>query len=140
MTIGSSLAGPAGGGVCDVDPCTNLLQKFGGQEITSPIDGVVVRWRLKTGASVAPAALRVLRFDGTNGTGAGTGEFENLLPGTINEFPARLAVTAGDFIGFDSTRQYVLFEPGDGWVWFDSLIDGGTPPSQLNCTCSIRRP
>jgi hypothetical protein len=70
--------------------------------IVSPIDGVVVRWRLKAGATVGPVNLRVLGpGPGNIRTGAGTGPTETPTPNAISTFDAQLPIRPGDSVGFN---------------------------------------
>src|SRR5690349_3278161 len=52
------------------EPCTGVQVQLPGHQIQSPIDGVVVRWRV--GDGVGPLAFRVVH-DAGNGTLTGVG-------------------------------------------------------------------
>jgi hypothetical protein len=67
----------------------------------APFDGVVVRWRVKTG-SPATLALRGLRSAGT-GTyvGVAAGDEVSVTQAGTATFDARMPVKAGDIIGLD---------------------------------------
>jgi uncharacterized repeat protein (TIGR01451 family) len=136
VTIGSDLsATPTTFEMC-FNGCT-LRSNIPGRQVTSPIDGVIVRWRLKT-KDGSPAGqfvkLRVIHPEGSPGqaTGAGTG-----APGAVattaatTTYPTQLVIHAGDFIGVDlptssgvgalvSTSGAAL----DGWAT-PLLADGG---------------
>src|SRR5438067_11012581 len=106
VTIGSDLsATPTTFDMC-FSGCT-LRSNIPGRQVTSPIDGVIVRWRLKT-KDGSPAGqlvkLRVIHPTGSPGqaTGAGTS-----APGAVattaatTPYPTQLGIHAGDFIGLD---------------------------------------
>jgi hypothetical protein len=106
VTFGSNLSSPANIGLSVTGsdtteaigamPVTSLAP--GGK--TSPIDGVIVHWRIKMGTPTTSVALRVIRpGDSTTATGAGTGETVTPPPNTTSEFPTRLPVQSGDGIG-----------------------------------------
>jgi hypothetical protein len=84
--------------------------------ITSPIDGVIVRWRIKVGMSTTLTALRLTRpGESLTRTGAGTGEAVTPQAFTTSEYPTRLPVKAGDALGLN-------WGPGS----LDVLTDGNT--------------
>jgi hypothetical protein len=108
VTIGPDVnATLAGGAGCYAGPGTppktwSNSALDGGALVTSPIDGVVVRWRVKDyegpGDLLRPT-FRVLRASGAgNFTGAGSA---GPVPGYhgLGEFAARLPIRAGDRIG-----------------------------------------
>ena len=69
--------------------------------LTSPIDGVVVRWRVESGSSGNAVALRVLRqFSGATFTGVGTSS-SGTTTGTIDEFSSQVPIKAGDSVGLN---------------------------------------
>ncbi|MDQ3936566.1 MAG: hypothetical protein M3340_18245, partial [Actinomycetota bacterium] len=79
--------------------------------VTSPIDGVIVRWRLRS-ASTGSVSLRVLRPAGSGRfTGAGTSQPLFLTspgsPGADRTYlgTTRLPVVQGDYIGLDRERR-----------------------------------
>jgi hypothetical protein len=115
VTVGSNLSNPPDNTRCfplteGTISCTLAQTSLPGPStapggLTSPIDGVVVRWRIELGGALphttaAAGRLRVLRGD----LGAGSSASENLLlsAGTYT-FPTRLPVRSGDRIGLDTT-------------------------------------
>ena len=103
-TIGSDLSGDTNVGVICAGVCTWAQRgPLPGRQITAPTDGVIVKWRIKTGSSEPqPVRLRVVRGTGAASTGAGSSSPENVpaTPGTYT-FDTRLPIRAGDFIGID---------------------------------------
>lgn len=75
-----------------------------GANLTSPVDGAIVRWRLQD-AEGGPFFLRVLRPNGSGGYMA-VGTSNPVTPsGTgLQTFAANLPIKAGDLIGIDPTN------------------------------------
>ena len=106
QTFGSTLPSGAGPDIpCSGTTCaTSLEQTAGGSQARSPIDGIVVRWRLRTTvAQSGTVRLRVLRD-----VGGGSWKFlrssdSSAVPATagVHVFPARVPISAGDHIGLD---------------------------------------
>jgi hypothetical protein len=102
VTVGSPLSAPfpfAGGfGMVTV---TNLVLPEPGANVTSPVSGTIVRWRL-SGASGGPFRLRVLTpGGGTTFTGAGTSEPRTPSGTATESFTTNLPISAGQQIGLD---------------------------------------
>jgi hypothetical protein len=100
--------------------------------VTAPIDGVIVRWRVKVGASdTGSVALRVTRpGDSDMRTGAGTSAFVTPGLGAISTFETRMPVQAGDALGLnhaDSVLIRALSATGGAtsYFWAPALADGG---------------
>jgi uncharacterized repeat protein (TIGR01451 family) len=101
-TVGSDLSKGA-----TIVPCATPCTMFNGDNTTAtptavaPFDGVVVRWRVKSG-SPATLALRALRSAGT-GTyiGVAAGDEETMTQAGTATFAARMSVKAGDIVGLD---------------------------------------
>ena len=116
-TIGSGLNSRANLSIACGTPgeaqsiCTTAQTELPDRPVTSPIDGVIVRFRVRS-ASAGTVALRVLRPSG-NGkfTGAGTSAPLSLSsvtsPGEDRSYFAsvRLTVLQGDYIGLDRERR-----------------------------------
>ena len=108
VTIGSDLAPDPVDSVGCGNACTKTNTANPGQLVASPIDGVVVRWRLRGHAGVAQPVdfrLRVLR---PNATGTAHTGINSSATRTVSQtslathvFPARQAIAAGDAIGLD---------------------------------------
>jgi hypothetical protein len=127
VTLGPALTGgapyscsPAGGGGCGQ---LLLSTEIPSVEIASPVDGTVVRWRIK-GASAMPGySLNVLRHngDGTYTVTASTGavtpageEIETLttsLPIHIGEYLELNIPQEGQFMALEGESTYAAFFP-----------------------------
>jgi hypothetical protein len=141
VTIGSDLSpAPSSAGTCTppTDPCTVAnLALLGGGELSSPIDGVVVRWRARASNDEpggTPLRLRVIR------PRAG-GSFTAISSSTTREFPdspmatetfaTRQSIAAGDQIGLDvsppSKNMLINAASEATWGrWQPPLADGET--------------
>jgi PASTA domain-containing protein len=107
VKIGSDLSHPMDtpGAVCT--NCTTLQQtQAGGSSplpLSSPANGVVTSWAVRTSDPGALYTLRILRPVGTNTyLGAGTSPGLPVPPGTTDSvvsYPASLAIKQGDFVG-----------------------------------------
>ncbi len=75
-----------------------------GANLTSPVSGAIVRWRIQD-AEGGPFFLRVLRPNGTGGyMAAGTSNPATPSGSGLQTFTANLPVQAGDLIGIDPTN------------------------------------
>jgi hypothetical protein len=80
---------------------TNLVLPEPGANVTSPVSGTIVRWRI-TGASGGPFRLRVLTpGNGMTFTGAGTSESRTPSSTATESFATSLPISAGQQIGLD---------------------------------------
>jgi RTX calcium-binding nonapeptide repeat (4 copies) len=145
VTIGSSLVAPVNvTRGCGAGPCTNTQRSLPASATASgglraPIDGVVVRWRIKFGATPTPVTLRIVRqLDPLSDamTGAGTGD--EVTPGAnqITPFDTRLPILAGDRLGLDCCTGVSLQASSTAAmgtapvsVWIPPLIDNDPPRS-----------
>jgi len=103
VTVGSPLSGsfPNSYGSGD-QTVTNLVLGEPGANVTSPVSGTIVRWRL-SGASGGPFSLRVLTpGGGTTFTGAGTSAPQTPSSTATESFTTNLPISAGQQIGLDS--------------------------------------
>lgn len=105
ITVGSVLPpGSAPEEVKEVGTLFNTALPEKGANLSSPVNGLVVRWRVQ-GAVGGPFTLRVLR---PNGSGAYTAVGSSAPATPANEsvqtFPANIPVKAGDLIGIDPTN------------------------------------
>lgn len=102
VTVGSPLtASFPFSGSFGVVTVTNLVLPEPGANVTSPVSGTIVRWRL-SGASGGPFRLRVLTpGGGTTFTGAGTSEPRTPSSTATESFTANLPISAGQQIGLD---------------------------------------
>jgi len=106
-----------------------------GANLTSPVSGAIVRWRVQ-GAGGGPFYLRVLRPNGSGGyMAAGTSNPATPTSSELQTFTANLAVQAGDLIGIDPTNATdkigVADVAGASYgIIFPPPFDGATvPPS-----------
>ena len=137
-TIGSNLSAASFAQLnCSAFPapgCTasnGLLLPAGSQAaggLASPINGVVVRWRVKEGATPEPTTLRILRpANSTTRAAAGTSAVATPTASAISTIDTRLPINAGDTIfGVDSRgAPYAFSGVADVRYWSGSLADGG---------------
>jgi hypothetical protein len=112
-----------------------------GVELASPIDGVVVRWRVRRGSggggmTADTITLRVLRPTGvvSQFTAVGTSE-PHMVPGgavdpvDVYEYPTRLPIAAGDRIGLGTTAQTATYRTMTNASYLERdppLADGAT--------------
>jgi hypothetical protein len=102
-TVGSDLAKSATAVPC-ATPCTAFTgdNTSGAPSAVAPFDGVVVRWRVKSGSAATGLALRALRSAGTGSyTGVQSSDPQSLAQAGTATFPSRMAVKAGDILGLD---------------------------------------
>jgi PASTA domain/IPT/TIG domain len=105
ITVGSVLPpGPTSKPVGEIDTFLNTALPEKGANLTSPVSGVVVRWRLQ-GAKGGPFYLRVLS---PNGLGAYTAQGKS-DPATVTSpglqtFNTNLRIRAGDVLGVEPTN------------------------------------
>jgi hypothetical protein len=139
-TVGSDLfkAPSAAASVCTGDGVSCTVAQ---RTLASPapggllaVGGVVVRWRVRNVSSARAAgvtiALRTLR--GQTAVGRGPGQVVPQRTGVL-EFPARIAVAAGDRLGLDmsvpaggeAARLAAVGSTATGWdSWTPPLADG----------------
>jgi hypothetical protein len=139
VTVGSPLTGPFFSTVtcANASGCTWANTALGetSANLTSPISGVVVRWRM-TGSYSGTFKIRVLRPVGDSGefTGLGTGTPVTATGTTTQAFGSSVPIEAGDLIGIDYGNGHHLSDAsvtGSTIVqWAPALADGSTgPPS-----------
>jgi hypothetical protein len=103
---------------------TNSVLPELGAHVTSPVDGVVVRWRMLDAAG-GPFKLRVLRpAGGTSYIGLGKSDPEIPAGPSLQTFPADLPIKAGDTIGLDNHAETgdqigVFILPGSSGPFYD---------------------
>ena len=90
----------------------------GGGVVTSPINGVITRWRVRgftQGATPAQILFRVMRPAGA-GAFTAVSSTSAQLPTALGtyEFPARDAIQAGDYIGMTQTPGNTIVVDCDG--------------------------
>jgi len=144
VTFGSNLNSTANASVtgaaetATIGSLPVLNQEPGG--VTSPIDGVIVRWRIKMGALTIAVTPRVVRPGASqSATGGGTGETVVPAVSQVSVFPTRLPVRAGDGIGVDfngtmgSLTSLASTVGASEFSWQPPLQDGA-PPATGNST------
>ena len=104
-TIGSDLSATPNFATGCSAACTYVQSTLSGRPLTAPIDGVVVRWRIKSGdgtEGLQTVRLRVVRGTDAASTGVGSSEPET-FPGIagVYAFDTRLPIAAGDRVGID---------------------------------------
>jgi hypothetical protein len=111
QTFGSDLSGTSFSnvGACTgANGCTFVQYDNLTPTYTSPIAGVIVRWRIRAGSAGSPVKLRVLRPSGIGFTGSGTTAQQLTSATGVDTFATRLAVRAGDAIGIDNSTEALL--------------------------------
>jgi hypothetical protein len=147
-TLGSDLSPePNSSGCFGGDPCTETNTTLPGAQLTAPVDGVVVRWRVRA-ADTDPGGntlrLKVIRDPTGSGafTSLRTSETRTVpdhggTPQTFT-FSSQLPIAAGDRIALDldaasdGTLDLAIHvsQPGTTLVlWNPTLADGTTPLS-----------
>ncbi|HEV7918072.1 MAG TPA: hypothetical protein VGO97_00720 [Solirubrobacterales bacterium] len=141
VTIGSNLSSAATTNLCGAFPCTYWQTELtapgrvasGG--IASPVNGVIVRWRIKAGSSNgALINLRVVRASGASYSGAGTSTAGAVVSTGTSTFAARVPIRIGDFIGLNDASSGIYFNgtPSVGVLRYTSnsfLVDGAAAGS-----------
>jgi hypothetical protein len=121
---------------------TNLVLPEPGANVTSPVTGTIVRWRI-IGASGGPFHLRVLtQAGGTTFTGAGTSEPRTPSSTAMETFTTSLPIGAGQQIGLDVTNgtdeiglaSSLGKHPRFGFVGPPPLADGAPPEFLLGAS------
>lgn len=140
-TIGNDLENDASNASCaGLSTCTISQQSLVASDqaaggLTAPSNGVIVRWRLKTGSAPnsLPARLRIL--DGNTALRASAWEQISVLAGAYT-FATRVPITAGNRLALDvdltnappMALMPAIYDtaPGDGvWHYFSPmLVDG----------------
>jgi len=171
VTIGSSLerVANASTGGCVGGTCTLAIgaldadrQASGG--ISSPVNGTITTWRIRTGITPGPAALRVVRplAGGLYTSGSATPQVTPTA-NAISDYAAQLPIQRGDLIGVDccgaggatfftaSTPQTTRldFEPGPlaagpgtapgGSDNFEVLVNADIEPTSAFTVTKVRR-
>jgi hypothetical protein len=116
------------------------LQAPGG--LSSPLNGTVVRWRIRVGDSTRPTNLRIIRpLGGGFFTAAGTSASVTPPINATTSYATELLIRIGDYIGIDCCSPgppgAEFFRSGVPAIrdeWQPSLADGGPgrPPSSAN--------
>jgi hypothetical protein len=144
VTFGSSLSPTANFTLACLQPCTAGTGNIPAASTASggalaPIDGVVVRWRVKSAGTVSATALRITRpGSSTTRVGVGRGDLELPTANATSTFLTRLPIKAGDAIAVDSAGTstfYTNTAPAASLiVWFAPTLTEGGPPRAANST------
>lgn len=134
VTVGSPLTAPFEPLPCTTtNTCTgvNFILPEPGVHVTSPVDGVVIRWRMLLGQPPFAYKLRVLTpAGGFAYTGAGTGAPQVPTGPGLQTFATSLPIKAGQAIGLDVEKAApVGFADENGGSvlgWVPALPDGAT--------------
>ncbi|MGH2955568.1 MAG: hypothetical protein ACRDL6_01045 [Solirubrobacterales bacterium] len=136
MTIGSNLgraidSGDDCGLGCTYGQADLPAASLAPGGVASPVNGTVVRWRIKSGNEVSPVALRVIR---PPYLGAGTSATVTPTLNAVSTFLAQLPIQIGDRIGIDccdnAGGEYLVSNAGVSDYWEPPLADGSaTPPT-----------
>jgi hypothetical protein len=115
ITIGADLSTPAtntnscSNGTGDPFGCTWFNTAIPGRTAASPIDGVVVTWRIHPDAGSDPQNVRLRIVRPAGGTSYESGGASTAQPISTTQalqvFPTRLPIRTGDHIGLDQANQ-----------------------------------
>jgi len=90
-------------------PCgpATFLQTFSpDNQYAAPTAGVITSWRFQAASPAPQVKLKVARANGGNDfTIAGESELQTLTENTVNSFPVRLSVQAGDVLGIYTATE-----------------------------------
>ena len=113
--------------------CTLGVRAIPGAQVTAPVDGIIVRWRLRSGplSGAQTVTLRLIRGTGAASTGVGSSAIETIPAGAgLYTFQTRVPVRAGDYLGINccaATGQFQAPTPGATYdTWDFPLLDGET--------------
>jgi hypothetical protein len=139
VTIGSNLAGTANSTICVGGISCTYIQTSGGTPVAvSPVDGTVVRFRVKAGSFGGAVKLRVLRPSGTSFTAVASSPSVTITTDQ-NTFPTNIAIKTGDVVALDNASSGIYFTDSPAVAlplvkYFQPAIaDGatGTPNNQV---------
>ena len=111
VTIGSTLIGAPDANICAQGFACTYVQTSGGAPVAvSPVDGQVVRWRLKAGSTGGTVKLRVLRPLGTSASFAAVASSATVtVSSAMNTFTTNLPIKAGDVVALDNSSNGLYF-------------------------------
>lgn len=139
--IGSDLATPATVNTfgcnlsCTTASAALIASSTAPAGLTSPVNGKVTSWSVKSGSAGNTIRLRVLRPAGVlTFTGEGTSAPGTTVSGIAGPFPTSLPILAGDQIGLDSPNAALVMGVNGGgtqvyWT-LPTLLDGATLTGQ----------
>ncbi len=136
ITIGSVLpSGPTSQPVGEVTTFLNTGLPEKGASLASPVNGVVVRWRLQ-GAKGGPFFLRILHPNGIGSyTAKGTSEGVMVNDAGLHTFTTNLPIKAGDVLAVDPTNAsdelgFATVAGASYTTIFPSPFEGATVPAR----------
>jgi IPT/TIG domain/PASTA domain len=142
VTVGSPLTGGFAPTSCTPSAsCTALMAVLpeSGAKVTSPVEGVVVRWRILQGSPGHQYQLRVLTPNGgTAYTATGTSSSVSPTGAGIETFATALPIKAGQTIGLDldpAAKIGLIKENGASLLaWSPAIPEGPmpVPPKPVN--------
>jgi hypothetical protein len=152
VTVGSPPTGASAAGNlgnCTLSQCSLINRVLpAGQNVTSPIDGVIVRWSFRQGPQVAagPVTLRVVHP--SNGSPpnlwAGVATGPSVQMGTAAAtmlVDTRVPISAGDGIGLDVLDNHAAFDtvsaPSNVAVLYGWLGNGTLPRGSDNIVSGL---
>ncbi len=132
ITVGSSLTGSFTTSSCG-SPCTLLNSTVAGSNpVVSPVNGVIVRWRIIGGTSIPGYAIRVLRPSGSTYTAVGSSSPQTPAGTGSEVFSSAVPIQAGDAIGIDTPAGAALpiatTAAGAYLGWLPPLNEGEAKP------------
>jgi hypothetical protein len=137
VTVGSNLARAPQLGLGCVGSCTFGLSALdqptfaAANGVRSPVNGTVLRWRIRTGGSASQTALRTISPAGLN-TYAGGSTSAVVTPSLngISEHQTSIPIKLGDLIGINCCNgvsgSYFRIGDGDTLQWQPALGSGGS--------------
>jgi|SRR5690242_124116 len=139
ITIGSSLSTATNASQVTSASTVYSQTSLAGAQLTSPVDGTLVTWRIR-GARSGPAAntltLRVVRPSGGQIVGEASSAPQtipnNLDDDVLRTFSTSLPIHAGDQIALAAeanTQVPMAFYPGPTFQEFNSFADGSSSGS-----------
>jgi hypothetical protein len=136
VIVGSNL--PAGATLTNLGNCTGVNCTYGqvaplpaadtaAGGLSSPMDGVITKWRIRSGSSDNSVKLRILRPTGSGAfTAAGTSAVEKTVSG-VALLNASLPIKSGDFLGVNNNSDALIFgqvNNASAYYWNPPLADG----------------
>lgn len=108
--------------------------------LVSPVNGTVVMWRIRVGATTSQTSFRVITHPSTSGLATGGGSLPAVTPpvNATTAYPTQLPIGVGDLVGVDccssSGSQILANTPmAVSGLWNPRLVDGAPerPPLSM---------
>jgi hypothetical protein len=131
VTVGSPISLPLSGGACFLSGgCTvaNTVLTSPAAHLVSPVDGLVVRWRVEGGSAIDGYALRTMKTGSAGLIPTGTSSSALLSSSGLETFPTHLPIKAGEYVGLDIPEGGAIgYAPsGDYAFGAPKVAEGGT--------------